>query len=476
MSARIQVADLLQTVPPERQDGEEFKDQPSSEKYLTNVEEKRNRDGHQGKPAKSTVGSSDVVPVKKRTRTTFFGQRNAAKAAQDHRQWEIQSSHEYQSFKRIADDTVTSEWVFLPHSKELQDWDLVMLWSLIFVAIVTPFQVGFLQELGFRFSVLFAFNTVIDLLFLGDIVVQFHRSYFDGKLGRTVTDLRAIRKHYLCGWCTLDILSIFPFEIMSEIMSPDSGRAGQVRAVRLVKLMRLIKLCRMHKTSRAIHRIQVSLEWSYASFQLLLYSWIVVVVIHWLACLWGLVGKPHIETCEPDLCVGQLTGDPTWLTLSMRVDSDENAPSLEGFSADVSDLAFATPDSSAWWTVLEMYLASFEFAMCIMVLSYSENVIPCNAFERAIALFCMLIGGGVYAYMIGTICGLLASSDPVASEYQAMSDLLVRTMIIDHCPLTVPTDSSPRLPRPNPESVPTREMRGRRAKESLTRILQQLLL
>jgi len=225
----------------------------------------------------------------------------------------------------------------------------------------------------------------------------------------------------------------------------------------------------MHKTSRAVHRIQVSLEWSYASFQLLLYSWIVVVVIHWLACLWGLVGKPQIETCEPDLCVGQLTGDPTWLTLSMRVDGAD-IPSLEGFSADVADLPFATPDNSAWWTVVEMYLASFEFAMCIMVLSYSENVIPSNAFERAIALFCMLIGGGVYAYMIGTICGLLASSDPVASEYQAMSDLLVRMIIIAHQPVS--TKRNRDCPRPNPEPLFARKVCDRRPKESLTRVLQ----
>ena len=100
---------------------------------------------------------------------------------------------------------------------------------------------------------------------------------------------------------------------------------------------------------------------------------------------------------------------------------------MEGYNADHTDLPFATPNDSAWWTPVEMYLASFEFAMCIMVLSYSENIIPSNAFERAVALFCMLVGGGVYAYMIGTICGLLASSDPVASEFQAMSDLLVRT-------------------------------------------------
>ena len=371
-------------------DKEERKEPSASEKYLTQTSSHGNEGGT------AVVHKSPV----------------SSKLQQ------MADSHDYQSFKAMADNTSTSEWVLMPHSKEIQRWDLVMLWSLVFVAIVTPFQVGFLSS---QFDVLFGVNTTIDLLFLGDIVVNFHRVFFDRKHGRNVQDLKSIRSHYLCGWFGLDLVSIFPFELMSELMFPESGRSSQVRAVRVVKLTRLIKLCRMHKTTRAITRIQVSLEWSYASFQLLLYSVIVLIVIHWLACLWGLVGKPLVETCEAELCVGQLTGEPTWLTLSMRPES------IEGYNADHTDLPFATPNDSAWWTPVEMYLASFEFAMCIMVLSYSENIIPSNAFERAVALFCMLVGGGVYAYMIGTICGLLASSDPVASEFQAMSDLLVRT-------------------------------------------------
>merc|ERR1719240_2080406 len=58
-----------------------------------------------------------------------------------------------------------------------------------------------------------------------------------------------------------------------------------------------------------------------------------------------------------------------------------------------------------------------------MVLSYA-TVVPINTFERSWALFFMIFGGSVYAYMIGAICGLISMSDPATAEFQCMSDLL----------------------------------------------------
>lgn len=46
-----------------------------------------------------------------------------------------------------------------------------------------------------------------------------------------------------------------------------------------------------------------------------------------------------------------------------------------------------------------------------MVLSYA-TIVPVNMFERACALFFMIIGGAIYAYMIDAICGLLSMADP----------------------------------------------------------------
>ena len=59
----------------------------------------------------------------------------------------------------------------------------------------------------------------------------------------------------------------------------------------------------------------------------------------------------------------------------------------------------------------------------IIVLGYG-SVQPSSLYERVFAIFMMLVGGSIYAYMIGAICGLLAVADPATVEFQNRSDLL----------------------------------------------------
>lgn len=49
---------------------------------------------------------------------------------------------------------------------------------------------------------------------------------------------------------------------------------------------------------------------------------------------------------------------------------------------------------------------------------------PITHVERAIAVFSMLAGGAVYAYVIGDICGVVANRDPATAEYEQTVDLL----------------------------------------------------
>ena len=57
------------------------------------------------------------------------------------------------------------------------------------------------------------------------------------------------------------------------------------------------------------------------------------------------------------------------------------------------------------------------------MISYAE-IVPLDTFERSFALFFMLVGGTLYAYMIGAICGLVSMADPATQEFQNNSDLL----------------------------------------------------
>ena len=60
------------------------------------------------------------------------------------------------------------------------NWDLVMVACLMFTAIVTPFEVAYIEP---AFNGLFIINRLVDLLFLIDLICQFFTPFYNGKMG-----------------------------------------------------------------------------------------------------------------------------------------------------------------------------------------------------------------------------------------------------------------------------------------------------
>jgi hypothetical protein len=69
-----------------------------------------------------------------------------------------------------------------------------------------------------------------------------------------------------------------------------------MQLLRALKLTKLVKLLRIFRSSRLIHRLQLAIGLSFASYSLAKFSAIVISVLHWVACLWRLV--PDLEQAE----------------------------------------------------------------------------------------------------------------------------------------------------------------------------------
>ena len=69
------------------------------------------------------------------------------------------------------------------HPHRMRAWDATMLAALAFTALVTPFELGFLE--GARawadVDALFGVNRLVDLLFARDILVNFRLGFFDAR-------------------------------------------------------------------------------------------------------------------------------------------------------------------------------------------------------------------------------------------------------------------------------------------------------
>ena len=66
-------------------------------------------------------------------------------------------------------------------------------------------------------------NSMIDLVFLGDIIVNFRTTFYDIETGDEVFDAKRIGKQYLKGRFTIDLLSTLPFDNIAAIFTESTS-------------------------------------------------------------------------------------------------------------------------------------------------------------------------------------------------------------------------------------------------------------
>ena len=71
-----------------------------------------------------------------------------------------------------------------------------------------------------------------------------------------------------------------------------------------------------------------------------------------------------------------------------------------------------------------MYILCVYYAVQSIVMGESEDHLPVNTSDRVLAVACMLLGGTIYAYVIGSICSILAMRDPASREFKESCDLV----------------------------------------------------
>ena len=135
-------------------------------------------------------------------------------------------------------------------SKWVMWWDTGTFLCLAFTALVTPIEVCLYTdtnpEISTFFLGLFICNRVVDSFFLADLVLNFFLAYQESPRegGQWVTDPPMIRRHYLRTWFTVDVLSMLPFELLSQLGFMEGGLLRLVRTIRLLRLVKLLRILR----------------------------------------------------------------------------------------------------------------------------------------------------------------------------------------------------------------------------------------
>ncbi|KAH9068889.1 hypothetical protein Ae201684P_004587 [Aphanomyces euteiches] len=164
----------------------------------------------------------------------------------------------------------------------------------------------------------------------------------------------------------------------------NGGNAVGVSSLKLVRLIRILKLARIFRASRILARWNAVLGLPIAFTQLGKYVLIMIVLAHWMACLWATV--PQLEP----------VGRSTWRT---------------AYSANLDQMA-SQYIASLYWSV-----------MTIGTIGYGDMPVESVA-EKIVAIICMTIGCGAYSFIVGSVCGLVSSLDESTTEFNQQMDHL----------------------------------------------------
>jgi len=273
-----------------------------------------------------------------------------------------------------------TEGLFHPEEQFMRRWDLWMVALLFFVALITPYEIALLET---SLNLLFFVNRFIDLFFCFDIFINSRLCFVDVMTDLYVYDKEPILRRYLFGWFCFDVVATIPWDLVSFYL--DSTSMSKMQMFRVAKLFRLVKLAKVVRASQIIRRWETELDISYAMMGLYKFAFACMSVAHWGACFWILAATIAEESDENN-----------WIR--------------------VQELTEATNGS--------VYIASLYWStMTATTIGYGD-IYPESDNERIAAIICMLFGAAIYAYTVGSICGLIASMDERTTEYHATMDNL----------------------------------------------------
>ena len=130
--------------------------------------------------------------------------------------------------------------LIIPGAPGKERWDLLILFCILYSAVVVPFRVAFdAQADGF----LWYFEVTMTLVFLVDVVLSFSTVIYDSFTGRWITSRKKIACRYMTGWFWVDGPSSVPVEIISLYV--DADRLVVLRVLRVVRLLRLLKVLKV---------------------------------------------------------------------------------------------------------------------------------------------------------------------------------------------------------------------------------------
>ena len=120
-------------------------------------------------------------------------------------------------------------------------WDIMIIMLSLWICLILPVQVAFNPNI-FETVEYVLFNTVIDLLFFGDIFLNFRTTLIDDITGEETTNSKVIAINYLKGRFAIDVIAAIPFDLIASQTVNVIENFGIVQNLKLLRIGRFTKV------------------------------------------------------------------------------------------------------------------------------------------------------------------------------------------------------------------------------------------
>lgn len=176
----------------------------------------------------------------------------------------------------------------------------------------------------------------------------------------------------------------------------NSPALSNLKVTRVFRLFRLLKLLRMIRGASIFQRWESKMTITYGLLSLVKFGVIVLTLAHWGACASRILVDLENFTDEE--------GNPyNWMT--------EYKTSRTPIGEE---------------TIQNQYIAALYYSIMTLTTIGYGDVVPKTHGERALAILNMLVGGGIYAYVIGGVCQIVTSMDVSTNQFHQLMDNLNR--------------------------------------------------
>lgn len=269
-------------------------------------------------------------------------------------------------------------FLFISDPKRIR-WDVCIIVFAIYNCFTAPYQVSFQLDVATPVY-LDIIDTVIDLLFMVDIYLNFITSYIDLKTGDEITDKAKIARNYMKSLqFGLDVVSCVPVELLALFLT---GLDSSVGLIKLLKLLRIFRLSRIIHYMRVKEEVKILMRIGKLIIFILIY-------LHFLACGWNVL----------------VSVEETWVP-----------------GVDLSEKNF-----ERFYEIepLTRYLYAYYTATASLV---RFEIFPSTKYEYLFSMISILLGALIMTYMLGEISVLVANMNRAMGHFYKAMDTISTAM------------------------------------------------